>query len=99
MIKPKGRADAEKYYLKYERVPLFCFYCGCMGHTERDCLAEVKALPGIRFGLDLRASPHKKFEHRRWTITADPAHSAARNLNFGINRRASSSASVAPRKE
>lgn len=96
MIKPKGRAIAERFDLKYERVPHFCFYCGVMGHTERDCTSEVKSSQVIRFGLDLRASPYKKFEHRRWTFSADCSQSATRNFhfsNFGRDRTGSSEAS------
>lgn len=59
MIKPKGRANAERFDLKYERVPHFCFYCGVMGHTERDCVAEAKETQCIRFSVDLQASPYK----------------------------------------
>lgn len=36
MIRLKGNSTA-KVTLKYERLPHFCFLCGCMSHVEKDC--------------------------------------------------------------
>ncbi|KAL2899848.1 hypothetical protein RDABS01_024930 [Bienertia sinuspersici] len=46
---------------KYERLPFFCFQCGIMGHTEKDCLEEntESEEKGRQWGAWLRASPRK----------------------------------------
>uniref|UniRef100_A0A803L2P2 CCHC-type domain-containing protein n=1 Tax=Chenopodium quinoa TaxID=63459 RepID=A0A803L2P2_CHEQI len=47
--------------LKYERLPFFCFLCGIMGHSERDCLnaQDDSAANGHAWGIWLKASPMK----------------------------------------
>ena len=46
--------------VKYERLPLFCYICGKIGHGDRDC-DENKGdkSPERRFSNQLRASPWK----------------------------------------
>lgn len=45
----------------YERLPFFCFACGVMGHSERDCdvVSEDEKKKGLGWGMFLRASPRK----------------------------------------
>ncbi|KAJ4848552.1 hypothetical protein Tsubulata_007851 [Turnera subulata] len=38
-------------YFKYERLPWFCFHCGCMGYVARDL---------FQYGDELRASPLRR---------------------------------------
>lgn len=58
-----------KFDLKYERVLQFYFYYGCIGHMERNCMLP-KDKQSIHFGIDLRASPFKKFIRRSWSVPA-----------------------------
>ncbi|KAL2921371.1 hypothetical protein RDABS01_012862 [Bienertia sinuspersici] len=46
---------------KYERLPFFCFSCGVMGHSEKDCLvSEDEGTNGdYGWGMWLKASPYK----------------------------------------
>jgi len=74
--KPLKRGTVVKYqgkslriYFKYERLPTFCFVCGCIGHQIKDCEEmegkdeiefdeiEEKELP---FGQWMKASPLPK---------------------------------------
>ncbi|KAL5808415.1 hypothetical protein ACOSQ3_029106 [Xanthoceras sorbifolium] len=44
--------------LCYERLPNFCFYCGCMGHLLRECHVNklgVLEAADLKFGVWLRA--------------------------------------------
>lgn len=71
----------QRYDVKYERIPQFCFYCGHIGHMERECdLPSDKQT--VRFGLNLRASPYKQFEHRSWALPGKVDNNAKRNLWF-----------------
>ncbi|GAV71905.1 zf-CCHC_4 domain-containing protein, partial [Cephalotus follicularis] len=51
---------------KYEKLPNFCFICGCLGHVERDCVeAEGKRTNGetvnYQFGQWLSAGDRNWF--------------------------------------
>ncbi|KNA03597.1 hypothetical protein SOVF_207550, partial [Spinacia oleracea] len=58
-----GKGEVCFVSLKYERLAHFCYNCGCMGHTKRDCVEEVRVNPdGSRkwdWGVFLKASPRK----------------------------------------
>lgn len=41
--------------LRYERLPQFCFQCGCLGHIFRDCGSPNEELKEFPFGPWLRA--------------------------------------------
>lgn len=45
----------------YERLPYFCFACGVMGHSEREChgFAEEDKQEGLGWSLALKATPRK----------------------------------------
>lgn len=47
---------------KYERLPIFCYWCGMIDHDERDCLQQARSnvTPGAeekQYGPWLRATP------------------------------------------
>ncbi|KAL2902576.1 hypothetical protein RDABS01_027658 [Bienertia sinuspersici] len=46
---------------KYERLPFFCFACGVMGHSEKECSKEEEdgKEKNLEWGLWLKASPRK----------------------------------------
>ena len=58
MIRLKGNTTTT-ISLKYERLPHFCFLCGIMSHTEKDCtnVLEDDKESGYKWGMDIRASP------------------------------------------
>jgi hypothetical protein len=50
-------ADSQWFDIKYERIPHFCFDCGCLVHGEDGCQAERGEVK--QWGEWLRASPRK----------------------------------------
>lgn len=58
MIKLRGESLV-KVIIKYERLPFFCFLCGLMSHTEKDCtsVSDEDREAGYGWDMDLRASP------------------------------------------
>lgn len=69
LIRVKGN-NTVKVTLKYERLPHFCFLCGLMSHTEKDCtvVSEEDRETGQGWGMDIRASPRKGFGKNREEI-------------------------------
>ncbi|KAL2902233.1 Branchpoint-bridging protein [Bienertia sinuspersici] len=54
------RGECIKVPVKYERLPIFCFICGCLGHSDKDCDEKKGELSPIkRHGTFMRASPLK----------------------------------------
>ncbi|XP_074305989.1 uncharacterized protein LOC141641217 [Silene latifolia] len=66
--------------VKYERLPIFCYGCGVMGHGEKDCDNGPYEEGELRFGEWLRASP--------WKVTktkTEGSGKARRDLNASFD--------------
>lgn len=60
-----GKAEPVWLPITYERLPSFCYACGKLGHTHKDCdttddKEEELHEDELRYGYFLRASPHKQ---------------------------------------
>jgi hypothetical protein len=55
----RDRSDME-VMIKYENVPFFCFVCGRIDHSDKECPEGDVVLGEVRFGVELRASPPKR---------------------------------------
>ena len=63
----KIRSGREKLLwvdFKYERLPIFCYWCRMMDHNEKECLQWIRSKETLRpeekqFGAWLRASPKR----------------------------------------
>jgi hypothetical protein len=93
-VNPKESEDEEvgKWFdLKYEKVPHFCFDCGCLVHEEDKCQAEEDE--GKQWGEWLRASPARNYKP---PPPARPAVSASScgSKSFGADFRQKDGISV-----
>uniref|UniRef100_A0A803MR74 CCHC-type domain-containing protein n=1 Tax=Chenopodium quinoa TaxID=63459 RepID=A0A803MR74_CHEQI len=73
---------------KYERLSTFCFLCGILGHTEKDCtnVEEDEECDEKPWGLWLRASPRKGRVRLKEEVSK--LKSSAKTLNFTHKPRA-----------
>lgn len=71
MIRVKGN-NTVKINLKYERLPHFCFLCGMISHTEKDCanVSDEDKEAGYGWSMDIKASLHKGFNKNKEEIEA-----------------------------
>ena len=69
-----------RYDVKYERMPTFCYFCGSVGHADKNCmLPEEEKI--VRFCVEQKASLHRELEHRSFYLPAEPAN-VKRHLQF-----------------
>jgi hypothetical protein len=64
--------------IRYENVPFFCFLCGRIGHSDKECPDDEVGEGELKFGVELKASPPKRIREVR--IQSMPR--AACFLNF-----------------
>lgn len=71
MIRLKNHTTL-KIDLKYERLPYFCFLCGLLCHTEKDCnfVSEEEKEGAYGWGMHLKASPSKGISKNNEEILA-----------------------------
>ncbi|KAL2894663.1 Gag polyprotein [Bienertia sinuspersici] len=59
-IRTRG-GEKEEFAVNYEKLLLFCFICGKLGHGEKECDAHRGDFsPKNNFGLWMKASPVRK---------------------------------------
>lgn len=93
-INAQGNEMVRRFDLRYERVPFFCFLCGYIGHSDKDCDKRVaNSEQPFRFSSELRCSPLKPFERKLSTVQAMQKTGVARNISFREAGSANSSSS------
>ena len=72
---------------KYERLPHFCFRCGVLGHSDKDCSVELllEEEGELGWGAWLKASPHKGRSRNREEAMAIKAR---KKVLFVVNKDA-----------
>jgi len=91
-VKVKGSGEMS-FDVRYENVPFFCFACGRMGHSKKECpdveeeteYDDDESTKVRKFGDWLRRSPQKKGEERELTVPASQRPNRA--LNFSGSQR------------
>lgn len=92
--KVQGNEVTRRFDVRYERVPYFCFICGFIGHSDRDCVKKVANNDApIQYSAELRCSPLKPFEKKVSTVKGTEASTASHRLSFRKAGSASSSSS------
>jgi hypothetical protein len=52
-VVPITLKESMKYLVQFEKLPSFCFFCGCMGHDVTEC-GDVHAKESCGWGEWLR---------------------------------------------
>ncbi|XP_074300158.1 uncharacterized protein LOC141631378 [Silene latifolia] len=55
---PSGKVNS--FDVKYEKLPLFCYGCGVLGHGEKECEHGPYQEDELMYGDVLRASPRRR---------------------------------------
>jgi hypothetical protein len=78
----KGKGDM-KIPIRYENIPFFCFICGRMGHSDKECPDGEMGDGAFSYGVELRAAPPKRLRE----VKVQTRSVAARFLNFEGRQR------------
>jgi hypothetical protein len=76
-IRIQGRTDIV-VLICYENVPFFCFICGRIGHSDKECSEGEVGEGEFSFGIGLCASPPK----RLCEVKVHARRTTSRFLNF-----------------
>lgn len=82
-VQPSDSEEDIPILLLYERLPEFCFSCGRVGHTFRDCEEDNSVNMSHKFGAWLRASFHSgstRTRNGRGTREGSGQHNSPRNM-------------------
>ncbi|XP_074293436.1 uncharacterized protein LOC141620475 [Silene latifolia] len=71
-----AKGNLIEFKVKYERLPIFCYDCGRLGHGEKDCEEGPYEEGELQFGEELRASPWKPVK-----TVADTSKGRGRSLS------------------
>jgi hypothetical protein len=73
----QGRGDIV-VSIRYESIPFFCFICGQIGHSNKECPNGEVGVGEFMFGVELRASPPKRIHE----VRVQPKPMTTSFLNF-----------------
>lgn len=77
---PTGTSNVLKYFVKYEKLPNFCFCCGLLGHTTEKFCSIPKEQRTAVFSSDIKALPIWK--ERSLNSSAQSLGPVRRSLEF-----------------
>jgi hypothetical protein len=100
LLRMSRKEEPKWFSVQYERLPFFCFACGLMGHTERDCGVPVqrndKGL--LPYDLPLRASEDRKKRFQSFAEAAADSFGSGPSTGTRSTRASSAANTCQPRK-
>jgi hypothetical protein len=96
----QGKEEIKRFDVRYERIPYFCFMCGYIGHSDKECdkKGANNEVP-FQFSAELRCSPLKPFERKIGKVKATQKPEVSHRLVFRGAGSANSSSSKRPQEE
>lgn len=82
-INAQGTEVVIRFDVRYKRIPYFCFYCGFIGHSDKDCEKKVANSDApYQFSAELRCSLLKAYERKVSKVKATHSTIVPRKLVF-----------------